>query len=386
MRFEFATASRIIFGEGAIHEVPALAARVGRRALVITGGSPLRSQKFVNSLQDMGISVTPFIIAKEPTTDIVIEGARTARSQACDLVIGIGGGSVIDGGKAIAALLTNPGELFDYLEVIGKAQTLALPPAPYIAIPTSAGTGTEVTKNAVIISREHKVKVSMRSEMMLPGLVVVDPELTWSMPPEVTATTGLDALTQLLEAYVSLRANPLTDGICREGFMRAARSLKPAYADGSNAAARHDMSLASLFSGIALANAGLGAVHGFAAPMGGRFDAPHGLVCAGLLPVVMETNIRALNKRLPGSSALARYDEIARILTNNPEADAQDGIRWIQGLCKDLHIPALACIGMSEVDIPSLVQAAMRASSMKGNPIELTAEELKEILLSAMNM
>ncbi len=384
MRFEFATASRIIFGEGTIQEVPALAARMGRRALVITGSSPLRSQGFIDCLQNMGTSVTPFVIAREPTTDIILEGTAIAKSHACDLVVGIGGGSVIDGGKAIAALLTNPGELFDYLEVIGKAQTLLLPPAPYIAIPTSAGTGTEVTKNAVIISREHKVKVSMRSEMMLPKLVVVDPELTYSMPPGVTATTGLDALTQLIEAYVSLRANPLTDGICREGLTRAARSLKAVYEDGNDSDARHDMSLASLFSGIALANAGLGAVHGFAAPIGGRFDAPHGLVCARLLPVVMETNIRALAQRDPGSSALNRYDGIARILTNHSAAHAREGITWIQGLCKDLHIPSLAGIGMSERDIPSLVQSAMRASSMKGNPVELTEEELKSILQSAM--
>ncbi len=384
MRFEFASASRILFGEKTVHEAPALAARMGRRALVITGGTPLRSKGFIDSLQDAGISVIPFSIAGEPTTDIVLQAAATGRSHACDLVIGIGGGSVIDGGKAIAALLTNPGELFDYLEVIGKAQALPFPPAPYIAIPTSAGTGTEVTRNAVIISREHKVKVSMRSEMMLPKLVVVDPELTYSMPPGVTATTGLDALTQLIEAYVSRKSNPLTDGICREGLVRAARSLKTAFENGNDADARRDMCLASLFSGIALANAGLGAVHGFAAPIGGRFDAPHGLVCARLLPAVMDTNIRALNRKHPGSPALMRYDDIAGILTGDPSASAPAGISWIQRLCRDLRIDTLRTIGISESDIQPLVASARKASSMKGNPIELTEEELEAILRSVM--
>ena len=219
---------------------------------------------------------------------------------------------------------------------------------------------------------------------MLPELVVVDPELTYSMPQTVTASTGLDALTQLMEAFVTLRANPLIDGICREGLVRAARSLKAACEDGSNTSAREDMAIASLFSGLALANAGLGAVHGFAAPLGGQFDAPHGVICARLLPLVMETNVQALNERDHRSAALTRYDEIAQILTGRSDAQAQDGVTWVQELCRALHVPGLSSIGLSQDDIPEIVAKAQRASSMKGNPIEHTEKELNDILERAL--
>jgi len=293
MQFQFATAARIVFGPGTVNDVPSYASDMGRRALLVTGKNTGRAEGLMAGLASAGLSVTLFSIGSEPTTDLVLEGASTAREAGCDLVVAQGGGSVIDAGKAVAALLTNPGDLFDYLEVVGKARAIANPPVPYVAVPTTAGTGTEVTKNAVIISPGHKVKVSMRSDLMLPRLVVVDPELTCSMPPEVTAATGLDALTQLIEAFVTQKAGPLTDGICREGLARAARSLQRAWENGNDRAAREDMCLASLFSGMALANAGLGAVHGFAAPIGGSFDAPHGVVCARLLPYVMEANINA---------------------------------------------------------------------------------------------
>jgi len=384
MRFEFSTALKIVFEEGTVKEVPPLAAGMGKRALVLTGSDPKRASGLIEGLQNQGISTTVFRVTGEPTTEMVIEGAKIARHEGCDLFIGLGGGSVIDAGKAVSALVTNPGDLFDYLEVIGKARPIRVSPAPYIAVPTSAGTGTEVTKNAVIISGEHRVKVSMRSEMMLPRLVVVDPELTYSMPPHITASTGLDALTQLIEAYVTRRANPLTDGICREGLARAARSLKRAYEDGKDASARRDMSIASLFSGLALANAGLGAVHGFAAPLGGHLHAPHGLICARLLPLVMEANLRALSERISESPCLGRYDEIARTITGDPDADAQAGVRWVSDLCKGFHIPPLASPGVSKSDIPDLVQKAMRASSMKGNPVELTERELASILEKAL--
>ncbi len=384
MHFEFSTANRIIFGNGRIQEVPSEAAHMGRRALLITGSSLERSDNLIDSLNAHGIHTVTFQVKQEPTTEIVVEGATLSRIEQCDLVIALGGGSVIDAGKAIAALSTNPGDLFDYLEVIGLAQGIAAPPAPYIAVPTTAGTGTEVTKNAVLISERHRVKVSMRSPLMLPRLVVVDPELTISMPPSITASTGLDALTQLIEAYVSIKATPLTDGICREGLKRASRSLLSAFEDGSNLSAREDMALASLFSGLALANAGLGAVHGFAAPLGGMFKAPHGIICARLLSIVMETNVCALKDRDPGSEALLRYDEIARIITGMGDATASDGVSWIQDLCRKLHVPGLSSLGILREDIPDIVAAAQKASSMKGNPIELTHKELEVILIKAL--
>ncbi|MGC9325472.1 MAG: iron-containing alcohol dehydrogenase [Desulfomonilia bacterium] len=385
MNFEFSTAGRIIFGPGTIEAVPALISGWGRRALVISGSSTQRVEPLIDLINGMGISTVLFQVPREPTTEIVLEGSTLARIEECDMVIGCGGGSVIDTGKAVSALMTNPGDIFDYLEVIGHAHEIALSPAPYIAIPTTAGTGTEVTRNAVITSQEHKVKVSMRSNLMLPRVVVVDPEITHSMPPSVTAHTGLDAFTQLLEAFVSKKSNPLTDGICIQGLSRAARSMFTVYTDGKNASAREDMALASLFSGLALANAGLGAVHGFAAVIGGRFPAPHGLVCARLLPPVVEMNISALSSRDPSSAALKRYDEVAAIITGNLRARARDGIHWIQELCSSMDIPSLRSIGLSEDDFPSVVAQSRKASSMRGNPIELTEEELHEILVKSVS-
>ena len=309
---------------------------------------------------------------------------KEVRQTRSNLVIGIGGGSVMDTGKAIAAMLTNSGELEDYLEVVGRGKPLTLPPVPYIAIPTTAGTGAEVTRNAVLKVPEHGVKVSIRSPLMLPRLALVDPALTHSMPPSVTASTGLDALTQLMEVYVSNKANPLTDGICREGLKRAGRSLRKAYDDGGDQAAREDMALASLFSGLALANAKLGAVHGFAGPLGGMISAPHGVICARLLPYVMQANVQALQSRAVGLPALARHDEIARLLTGKVTARAVDGLAWVQELCETLKVPPLAEFGLKEQDFPTVVAKAKKSSSMKGNPIILTDGELMEILKEAV--
>ena len=392
MRFEFAAATRIIFGAGTLHEVGPLAAEMGRRALVVTGRTalrrardkPARAALLLAALAAQGINYLTFTVAGEPTTEVARMGTQGAREADCDLILGFGGGSVLDTGKAIAALLTNGGDPLDYLEVIGQGQPLSRPSAPYIAIPTTAGTGAEVTRNAVLASPEHRVKVSLRSPLMLPRLALVDPELTHSLPPEVTASTGLDALTQVMEPYVSNRANPMTDALCREGMRRAARSLRQAYEQGDDAVAREDMALTSLFGGLALANAKLGAVHGFAGPIGGMFPGPHGAICARLLPHVMAVNVRALQERSPGSKALWRYDEIARILTGNDKATADGGVAWVQELCQALQVPSLASYGMTQADFPVLIEKASTASSMQGNPIELTPDEMREILAQAL--
>ena len=384
MRFEFATATRIIFGIGSIKEAGSLAARMGRHAFVLTGRSVARAAALTDGLEENGVKCSQFAIAEEPTTDLALAAAGEARRQGCDAVVGIGGGSVLDTGKVVAALLTNSGDLMDYLEVIGSGRPLQHASAPYMAIPTTAGTGAEVTKNAVLDSPRHRVKVSMRSPFMLPQLALVDPELTLTMPPAVTASTGLDAFTQLLEAFVTGQANPFTDALCREGLQRAARSLKKAYRDGNNTDARCDMSLASLFGGLALANAKLGAVHGFAGPLGGMYNAAHGALCAGLLPHVMEINLKALHARAPESQTLERYDEIARIVTAEPGAKAADGIAWVRDLCRQLKVAPLAGHGIEAQDLPTIVEKAGKASSMKGNPIELTADELLEILQRAL--
>jgi len=384
MRFEFATAGRIIFGPGTINEIGDLAADMGRRAFLVTGKTVDRAAPLLAQLKNQGVAITQFSVPGEPTTDMVLAAVDSARRAACDFVIGLGGGSVLDAGKVVAALLTNSGVLMDYLEVIGRGQALNRKPAAYIAIPTTAGTGAEVTRNAVLDSPQHRVKVSMRSPLMLPDLAVIDPELTYAIPPEITAVTGLDAFTQLLEAYVSVSANPLTDGICREGLQRAARSLKKAYVDGSNTGARRDMCLASLFGGLALANAKLGAVHGFAGPLGGMYDAPHGALCAGLLPHVVEISLKALQSRAPESPAISRYTEVARIITGRPTDRASEGINWIQELCSQLQVPRLAEYGIKETDFSAIIASSKNASSMKGNPIQLTEAEMLDVLKKAV--
>jgi alcohol dehydrogenase class IV len=384
MNFEFATATRIIFGAGAISQVGANVKNLGRRALVVTGKNPARAEKLLANLSASGIGAATFAVTGEPEIATVENGVAFAKKKNCDFVIAIGGGSVIDAGKAIAAMLANDGALLDYVEIIGRGKALAKPSAPFIAIPTTAGTGSEVTRNAVLASPEHKLKVSLRSPLMLAKVAIIDPELTYDLPPALTATTGLDALTQLIEPFVCSRANPMTDGLCVEGIRRAGRSLRVAFADGKNKSAREDMAVASLLGGLALANAGLGAVHGFAGPIGGSFPAPHGAICAALLPHVMVANIRALRQRAPDNLALSRYDEMARLLTGNPGATANDGVDWVRKLVADLQIPRLGSYGIRGEHVADLVAKAANTSSMKANPIVLTAAELAATLRQAV--
>lgn len=384
MRFEFHVPTRIVFGPGAVKEAAPSAKALGRRALVVTGRDAGRAAPLLEQLAAHGLSVTPFSVPGEPTVERVRAGVERAQAEGCDFVVGCGGGSVLDAGKAVAALLTNGGDPLDYIEVIGSGRSVTRPSAPYLAIPTTAGTGAEVTRNAVLASPEHYLKASLRSTFLFPRLAIVDPGLTHTLPPPVTASTGLDALTQLIEPFVSVGASPLTDALCREGMARVARSLRRAWEDGRNAAAREDMALASLLGGLALANARLGAVHGCAAVLGGRYPAPHGAVCARLLPVVMAANVAALHDRAPGGPALRRYEEVARILTGRAEATIADGIRWAHALCADLGVPPLGRHGMVAEEIPAVVAEAQRASSTKGNPVALTDEELTEVLRQAL--
>jgi alcohol dehydrogenase class IV len=374
MRFEFATAGRIVFGRGTAREVPAAVAEMGRRALLVTRASA--------DISRMGLTGERFPIHGEPTVEMIRQGTELAREAGCDMVVALGGGSAIDAGKAIAALLANGGDPLDYLEVVGHGRPLTRPSAPFIAIPTTAGTGSEVTRNAVLASPEHKVKASLRSPHMLPALAVVDPELALDLRPALTASTGLDALTQLIEPYVSIRANAMTDLYCVEG-LRLACALRRAWRDGHDIAARADMAFASLLGGLALANAGLGAVHGFAAPLGGMFDAPHGAICAALLPHAMEVNIAAL-RGAASQEGLVRYAMVARILSGRSDATPEDGAAWVACLCRDLEIRPLGAYGVRPSDIPALAEKAARASSMKANPIVLTPAQLEELLARAI--
>lgn len=381
--FELATAARIVFGAGKHAEAPAALAEMGaKRALVVSGQRGERAAAMVEALRARGIEAERASVAGEPTVAWVREATRAAAR--CDAVLAIGGGSAIDAGKAIAALVANGGDPLDYLEVIGQGRPLTRPSLPFVAIPTTAGTGSEVTRNAVLGSKEHGVKASLRSAHMLPRLSIVDPELLVGAPAEVLRSSGLDALSQLIEPFLSARAQPLTDALAREGMRRSARSLPRSARGEGDAGAREDLALASLCGGICLANAGLGAVHGFAAPAGAMLDAPHGAVCAALLAATMETNLGALRARAPDHPAAARFAEVAAILTGRAEATAEEGIAWVRALCADLGVPGLRSYGLCEEDVPALCAKAKAASSMKANPIALTDEELRAIAVGSM--
>jgi alcohol dehydrogenase class IV len=385
--FELATATRIVFGAGAVREAPAaLAAVEVSRVLLVTGRNPARAERLRAALGGAGIEPAVFPVAGEPTVDMARAGVARVEAHGAQAVVAMGGGSALDAGKAIAALAANGGDPLDYLEVVGRGQKLERPSLPFVAIPTTAGTGAEVTRNAVLASPEAHVKASLRSPFMLPTLALVDPDLLVGLPAAVVASCGLDALSQLVEPYVSQRANPLTDALAREGIPRSARSLLRAVAPGGldDPAVREDLALASLLGGLCLANAGLGAVHGFAAPAGGMFAAPHGAVCAALLAPVMEVNLRALERRAPSHPSRARYDELGPLLTGVSGARAGEAIAWVRSLVAALAIPGLGAWGMATTDLPTLVERAKAASSMRGNPLVLTDTELMEIAARAL--
>ncbi len=385
VRWEFATAGRVSFGRGTARDGPATVAALGTRVLVVTGSTPARADWLVSGLAALGVSPRVIATPGEPDVRFVADGAAVAVREAIEGVVAVGGGSAIDGGKAIAALATNRGDIFEYLEVVGRGRPLQVPPLPFVAIPTTAGTGSEVTRNAVMCVPDRHVKVSLRSVSMLPRVAIVDPELTYSVPPDVTAFTGLDALTQNVEPFLSRRATPLTDAVSREGIRRAARALRNAVRDGQDAEAREDMAMASLCGGIALANAGLGAVHGLAGPLGGMFAAaPHGAICAALLAPVLAANIAALVARDPRHQALARAADLARWLTGRPNATPMDAVEWLAAVTADLRVPRLSAWGVRADHLGAIVEQAAASSSMKANPIALTAEELESAVAKAL--
>ncbi len=373
--FEFATAQRIIFGTGSVSQAPEIAATLGQRVLIVlTHSADSIASVLEQGLRERQRATIRCQISGEPDVQSIEAGVQAARNVGCDCVIAVGGGSAIDSGKAIAGLLTNGGNVLDYVEVVGATQ----PAAPFIAIPTTAGTGAEVTRNAVISIPDKRVKVSMRSPHLLPTVALVDPALTHTMSPDVTASTGLDALTQLIESYTCNRSNPFSDAFALSGLDCAARSLLAAYTDGSPES-RQDMAYASLCGGLALANSGLGAVHGFAGVIGGRYPIPHGVCCAILLPHVTEANLAALQAREANSPELERYWTVGRMLPGDG-----DLVDKLSRLVEALHIPTLSTFGISADVIPDLVTQSQRASSMKANPIILTADELSGILAAAL--
>ena len=359
------------------------------RVFLCTGSDPGRHRSLLESMAEVGLSVQTYSASGEPTIDVARAATEAAREHRSAAVVAIGGGSILDLAKAVAMLLANGGDPMDYIEVIGRGAPIARRSVPLVLTPTTAGSGSEVTSNAVLGSPEHRVKVSLRSPLMLAHLAVVDPLLTLSAPPATSAASGLDALTQCLEPYVSRMANPVSDAFATQGLRRGARSLLPVLADGSDVSAREGMALCSLMGGLALSNAKLGAAHGIAGPFGGMFDSPHGAVCAALLGPVMDVNIRAMRERDADNPALARYDEVARLLTDDPAATAEDAVRWVRSLVAQLKVPGLATYGFQPgpggdgPELHDLVARSLRSSSMKGNPVTLTEGEVAEVVRAA---
>lgn len=380
MAFEFATAGRVVFGPGRAAELPALVGGLGSRALVCTGSRPERHEPL---LAELPVPHAVFAVDAEPSVDLAVRAVAAAREHGADVVVAIGGGSVIDLGKAVAMLLANGGAPLDYLEVVGAGRPITRPSVPCVAVPTTAGTGAEVTANAVLASPGHRLKASLRGPHLLPRVALVDPELTVGCPPEVTASSGLDALTQCLEPLVSNRANPVTDGLAREGLRHAASGLRGAFADGTHMESRTHMAACGLLGGMALANAKLGAVHGFAGVIGGLLDVPHGIACAALLPHVVAANVRALRERDPANPALDRYAAAARLLTGRDDAGIDDGLAWLEETLTLLRVPGLGAYGLVPEQAGDIVAMTKRASSTQGNPIVLHDDELHAILAAS---
>jgi alcohol dehydrogenase class IV len=383
MRFEMNFPNRILFAPGAVSEIGPALRSMGRRVIVLLGEKGADPDPILRVANNEGLDYLLLPLKGEPTLQVVEHLIQKSQEFYPDFVLAFGGGSVIDAGKALSVLSINPGPVMDYLEVIGTGKTLSLPGLPLVAIPTTAGTGAEVTRNAVIGVPEQRIKVSLRSPFMLPRLAVIDPQVTYDLPPTVTASTGMDALTQVIEPFVSLKANPMTDLYCREGMFRIRRSLKKAFEDGSNQQARLDMSFGALLGGLALANAGLGAVHGFAGPIGGMFNVPHGVVCARLLPAVVEANYNALKQSTSNAAVLTRFTETSQILTGRPESTPEDLVRWLTELCESLGIPRLREFNINAGDFDDICDKALTASSMKANPVLLEKNTLIEILQQA---
>ena len=388
--FDFATAGRIIFGPNRVKELPKLAREFGTRVFLVTGGDQGRHRNVIQALETAGLELGHCAITGEPSVADVESGAGSARNHRATVVIGIGGGSVIDAAKAIAALATNEGPALDYLEVVGRALPLPQRALPIIAAPTTAGTGSEATRNAVLCVPEKRVKVSLRHISMLPSVALVDPELTLSLPPDVTAQTGLDALTQLIEPYLSCKATPMTDTLCWAGILKVQLALKPSFDDGSDLAARAEMSMASLWGGIALANSGLGVIHALAGPLGGMFPAPHGAICAALLSHGLETNLIAA--RLPSAAKspsagkfVQRMESLASAMTGGQAKSPDSAIEAIRKLIQSLNIPPLSSWGVTESDIPEIAKKALETSSMKGNPFPLTAADVEGLLRRSLH-
>jgi alcohol dehydrogenase len=392
--FSISRLPRIIFGSGRINEVPTLAASYGQTALLVTGkqsfySSP-RWQSFTQSLNAKGMRWLHFTVSGEPSPVLVDEAVKQFRGEAVDVVIGIGGGSVLDAAKAIAGLLPNGNSVMDHLEGVGKNIPYHGPSIPFIAVPTTAGTGSEATKNSVLsVPGRDGFKKSFRDECLIPEYAVIDPDLLVSCPRELVAADGMDAFTQLLESYVSIKANPFIDALAwsgmsavKEGFFAAWEGIEPSASHG-----RGCMAYAALLSGITLAQVGLGSVHGLASPLGAYFPIPHGVVCGTLVSTATEVNIKAMQEREPDNPALAKYAQVGRLLTGRTEIDNTTACLSLTARLAEwserLQLARLNSFGISTADF-SMIVANSRGSSMQTNPIVLTDAEIIAILMGRL--
>jgi alcohol dehydrogenase class IV len=384
IRFDLAVPADIRFGAGRVSEVPEALAELGaNRVLVVTGRTTSRADRIRSALTEANISSVVFGVATEPSIERVRAAVALLAESGCDAVLGFGGGSALDVAKAVAVLATSGTDPLDHLEVIGSGRPIERPGLPCVAVPTTAGTGSEVTRNSVLSG--SGVKASLRSPLMLPKVAFVDPDLLAGVPKSTIASSGMDALSQLIEPLLSKRANPFSDALARDGIRRSARSLRRGYEEAmEDPGVREDLALASLFGGLCLANSGLGAVHGLAAAAGARLSAPHGAVCAAVLAAALDVNVRAMRERAPDHSALRRTIEVAALLTGQPDATPEDAIAWLEELTTALSIPGLASYGLNEPEIAEVVAAAQKASSMRGNPIELSDDEVTEIVTRSL--
>ncbi len=390
MRFVFRTAGEITFGAGAATQAPAAAARFGNRAMLVVGGRSLERSGMLERIEHeivrAGMSATRWAVTTEPEVEAIDEGTRLCRDARVDVVLAIGGGSVLDAAKAIAALAANEGRAVDYLEDLGNKSPRAIErvPVPVVAVPTTAGSGAEVTRNSVLRVPEARVKRSLRSDLLIPRAVIIDPELSSTAPRSVAASSGLDALTHLVEAYVSRGAQPTTDRLAVEGIRMAAAALWLLAEEKATPESNAAMALASLWGGMALANAGLGAVHGLVAPLGGRYPIPHGAGCGCLLAATVRANVDALRTRSPTSTTLERYATVARALVREGERTIEHAADAIDTLRRALGVGTLARYGVVASELAEVVSRA-RGGSMRSNPIELTDLELERILADSLH-
>lgn len=376
--FAFATATEIRFGRGeAARAVDAIAA-LGARLLVVTGARAGRAAWLVDALTRRGVAVTAFAVPREPDVALIEAGIAAAREAGAEAVVAVGGGAAIDGGKAIAALATAPGTIHDHLEVVGKGLPLTAPPLAFVAIPTTAGTGAEVTRNAVVGVPEHRRKVSLRDRAMLPRLAVVDPALTDDCPRGVTLASGLDAITQVIEPYLCRRANPLTDALCRDAIPRGLVALARLMT-AEDPAARDEMAWVSLCGGLALANAGLGAVHGLAGPLGGRTGAAHGAICGTLLPHVLAANAAGV----ADAALQARFSAVRGWIAGALGGTEAQAFTTLATWSRAQGLPGLDGLGISAADRAAAAAAAASSSSMKANPVALSEGDLATVMEAA---